>query len=102
MEHSLTTDRMDFGTLQGTTYVIPAYWQSLWNAMGQIATMIGALMAGQVQDVLGRRLTFAAAGVVSAAGIAVVYIASTPGVFLAGKLVNGISLGSTYERNREQ
>lgn len=50
-------------------------------------------MAGPVQDHFGRRASFLLGAIFSAAGVAVVYTASTPGVFLAGKIVNGLSLG---------
>lgn len=75
------------------SYVIPAYWQSLWNAMSQVATMLRATVAGPVQDHFGRRASFLLGAIFSAAGVAVVYTASTPGVLLAGKIVNGLSLG---------
>lgn len=84
---------MEFGEFTNGSYVIPAYWQSLWNAMAQVATMIGATTAGPVQDYLGRRASFLLGAIVSAAGVAVVYTATTPSVFLAGKIVNGLSLG---------
>ncbi|KAJ5100027.1 hypothetical protein N7532_007028 [Penicillium argentinense] len=94
VEFKLTREkRAQFGQLVNGSYVIPAYWQSLWNALAQIATMIGATTAGPVQDYLGRRTSFLLGAIVSAAGIAVVYTASTPGTFLAGKIVNGLSLG---------
>jgi len=84
---------MQFGELTNGSYVIPAYWQSLWNAMAQIATMLGATTAGPVQDFLGRRASFLLGAIVSAAGVAVVYTSTSPGVFLAGKIVNGLSMG---------
>jgi SP family general alpha glucoside:H+ symporter-like MFS transporter len=55
--------------------------------------MIGASIAGPFQDFAGRRASFVAAALISAAGVAVVYTATTPSVFLAGKMVNGIALG---------
>ncbi|KAJ5682956.1 hypothetical protein N7462_006121 [Penicillium macrosclerotiorum] len=82
-----------YGQLVGSTYVIPAYWQSLWNALSQVATMFGATAAGPVQDYFGRRAGFLLGAIFSAAGVAIVYTSSTPGVFLAGKIVNGLSLG---------
>ncbi|KAJ5586568.1 maltose permease Mal61 [Penicillium hetheringtonii] len=84
---------MQFGELANGSYVIPAYWQSLWNAMAQIATMLGATTAGPVQDFLGRRASFLLGAIVSAVGVAVVYTSTSPGVFLAGKIVNGLSMG---------
>ncbi|PYH89226.1 maltose permease Mal61 [Aspergillus ellipticus CBS 707.79] len=82
-----------FGTYTDGSYVIPAYWQSLWNALSQVATMLGATAAGPIQDRLGRRAAFIVAAALSAAGIAIVYTAATPGTFLAGKIVNGLALG---------
>jgi MFS family permease len=57
--------------------------------------MIGAICAGPITDRLGRRMAFFIAAIISFAGIAVVYTASSPGVFLAGKMVNALSLGIT-------
>jgi MFS transporter, SP family, general alpha glucoside:H+ symporter len=90
----LTDFRAQFGSpIPGGQFLIPAYWQSLWNALAQICTMIGASIAGPFQDFAGRRASFVAAALISAAGVAVVYTATTPSVFLAGKMVNGIALG---------
>lgn len=75
------------------TPVIPAYWQSLWNALAQIGTMIGAWSIGLVADRFGRRICFALAGILSFAGIAILYVCTTSGVFLAGKVINALSLG---------
>ncbi|PWY68025.1 MFS general substrate transporter [Aspergillus sclerotioniger CBS 115572] len=90
---SMTAFEETFGTVIGGSYVILAYWQSLWNALSQVATMLGSTAAGPIQDRFGRRAAFLAAACLSASGIAVVYTASTPGAFLAGKIVNGLSLG---------
>lgn len=82
-----------FGILAGETYVVPAYWQSLWNALPQLMTGIGAWGAGPLADRFGRRSAFVAAGCLSAAGVAVVYTATTRPVFLGGKMVNALGLG---------
>jgi Sugar (and other) transporter len=88
--------RQQFGDYIGNgQYLIPAYWQSLWNALAQVATMIGAICAGPITDRLGRRMAFFIAAIISFAGIAVVYTSSSPGVFLAGKMVNALALGIT-------
>lgn len=75
------------------TYVIPAYWQSLWNAMAQVCTGFGAWGAGPISDRFGRRVSFCISGIISIAGTAVIYTATTPGAFLGGKMVNAIGLG---------
>lgn len=76
------------------SYVIPAYWQSLWNAMSQVATMLGATVAGPVQDHFGRRPSFLLGAIFSAAGVPVVgvYSVNTRSV-PCGQVVNGLSLG---------
>jgi len=68
-------------------------WQSMWNAMPLLTNMLGAFAAGPIADRVGRKWTFGIGAVFSIAGIAVVFIARQPGVFLAGKMINGISLG---------
>ena len=55
--------------------------------------MIGSTVGGFISDRLGRRVAFLVAACLSAAGFAVVYTANTPGVFLAGKIINGLALG---------
>ncbi|RAL00068.1 maltose permease Mal61 [Aspergillus ibericus CBS 121593] len=90
---SMTAFLETFGSLVDGAYVIPAYWQSLWNAISQIASMLGATAAGPIQDRCGRRSAFLGAACLSAAGIAIVFTASTPGEFLAGKIVNGFAMG---------
>ncbi|PYI09301.1 maltose permease Mal61 [Aspergillus sclerotiicarbonarius CBS 121057] len=82
-----------FGSLVNGTYVIAAYWQSLWNAISQIASMLGSMSAGPIQDGFGRRAGFLVAACLSAAGIAILFSASSPGAFLAGKIVNGFATG---------
>lgn len=84
---------MQFGHLIAGSYVIPAWWQSLWNALSQVGTMLGAWSIGFIADRFGRKICFATAACVSAAGIAVLYISETPGVFLGGKIINAFSLG---------
>ncbi|PYH44692.1 MFS general substrate transporter [Aspergillus saccharolyticus JOP 1030-1] len=89
----LSLSLQKFGSLVHGTYTIPAYWQSLWNALSQVATMIGSTVGGFISDRLGRRVAFLVAACLSSAGFAVVYTANTPGVFLAGKIINGLALG---------
>lgn len=84
---------MQFGQLVAGSYVIPAWWQSLWNSLSQVGTMLGAWCIGSIADRFGRKVCFAISASISAAGIAVLYISATPGVFLGGKIVNAVSLG---------
>lgn len=90
-------NRAQFGKLvelpTGATYIIPAHWQSLWNALAQLSTALGALLIAPASDRLGRRFALVASGVVCAAGIAILYTCEKPGTFLAGKMLNALGLG---------
>lgn len=82
-----------YSTSAGTSYIIPAHWQSLWNALAQVATGLGSFLVALISDSYGRRMSFFVAGIISAAGIAVLYVSAHPAVFLVGKIINGVALG---------
>lgn len=64
--------QVDFGQLYGDQHIIPAVWLSLWSALGPTGALIGAVMAGWVQDRIGRRRCLAIASVLSAVAVAIV------------------------------
>lgn len=75
-------------------------WLSLWNAASPIGMMIGAILGGHYQDRSGRRLALATGSFLSAIAVALCYVADLPGdidsrrgVFLAGKLFQGVCIG---------
>ncbi|KAJ5553963.1 maltose permease Mal61 [Penicillium frequentans] len=90
---SMTAFEVQFGQATASGYVIPAWWQSLWNALPQLSCMLGAWGIGHFSDWFGRRPCFFLAGLISSAGVALLYIADTSPIFLAGKIVNGFALG---------
>ena len=73
--------------------IIPAYWQSAWNAMYNVMTLVGSVVAGHVQDWLGRRAVFLIAIIIAAGGIAVSFVSNNPAQFLGGKMVSGTAVG---------
>ena len=73
--------------------IIPAYWQSAWNAMYNVMTLVGSVVAGLVQDWLGRRAVFLVAIIIAAGGIAVSFVSNNPAQFLGGKIVTGTAVG---------
>lgn len=73
--------------------IIPAYWQSLWNALFNVSQLLGSISAGFVQDRLGRRAIFLVAAVLASCGIAIAYTSNTPAHFLGAKIVVGIAAG---------
>lgn len=64
----------DFGQLHGEKYILPAMWMSLWESLGPLGALIGAVSAGWIQDRIGRKLCLAIASFMSAVAVAIVRI----------------------------
>ncbi|RDW73244.1 hypothetical protein BP6252_07151 [Coleophoma cylindrospora] len=91
---SIPQFRKDFGTFYQGSYVIPANWQSAFSGAPVASTAIGALMAGQIADWMGRKNTIAAALLGSYVSVTLEFIATTNPVFFIGKLLNGFVVGT--------
>ncbi|KAJ6002762.1 hypothetical protein N7451_005309 [Penicillium sp. IBT 35674x] len=77
----------------GKEWVIPALWQSLWNAASTIGQVFGGYAAGQFADVLGRKkLLFAAVVISLCSSFALVFAPSLPVLFVS-KLLLGLAVG---------
>lgn len=77
----------------GDQFVIPALWQSLWNAASTIGQVLGAFLTGQFADYFGRRPVLWAAVVLSiSSSFALVFAPSLPVLFVS-KLLLGLSVG---------
>lgn len=74
---------------------LPSLWTSLWTSMTALAQALSATATGYLVDYIGRKWCGVAGGIVSLAGAAVQYTATTPGSLLAGKIVNGLGIGIT-------
>lgn len=92
---SVPSFRRDFGSLIDQQYVLAASWQSAFNSVSSIGGMAGAFSLGYISELLGRRGAVAVACFVSIVGILLQFItpAHNNGMLLAGKLINGFSLG---------
>ncbi|KAM0425337.1 hypothetical protein ACHAPT_009393 [Fusarium lateritium] len=78
---------------EGEQFVIPALWQSLWNAASTIGQVLGAFLTGQFADHVGRRAVLWTAVVLSlASSFALVFAPSLPILFVS-KLLLGLSVG---------
>ncbi|KAF4456657.1 general substrate transporter [Fusarium austroafricanum] len=86
--------RKDFGSAHAGNYVLDAGWQASFSAAPVATQVIGALGSGQLADVIGRKRTIMVALVISLAAIAMEIAATTNEMFFAGKLVNGIAVGT--------
>jgi MFS family permease len=84
---------MTFAQEVNGALVIPAYWQSAWNACYNVGMMLGSLAAGWAQDKIGRRLAMAVSVVLAVSGIAVAFTAATSPHFLGSKIVTGFAVG---------
>lgn len=77
----------------GKQWVIPAVWQSLWNAASTIGQVFGGYAAGQFADVWGRKALLWTAVVLSlASSCALVFAPNLPVLFVS-KLLLGLSVG---------
>ncbi|KAJ6111554.1 hypothetical protein N7523_007615 [Penicillium sp. IBT 18751x] len=85
--------KMVFGYEYRDELLISATWNALWTAMTSLGMLIGSIICGFVSDRGGRRLGFAIGSAISLLGVGLEYAASEPGMLLAGKIINGLSLG---------
>lgn len=77
----------------GDQYVVPAIWQSLWNAASTIGQVFGAFLAGQFADMVGRKAVLWTAIALSlGASFALVFAPDLPVLFVS-KLLLGLSVG---------
>ncbi|EHA56503.1 hypothetical protein MGG_02346 [Pyricularia oryzae 70-15] len=97
---SLPAFQVQYGTIYGDKYILPALWLGVWNASIPIGAIVGALAAGLLQDVVGRRAAVAAASLLSAACVAAAFFSDQAGVvdaqrgvFLVAKTMQGFATG---------
>lgn len=77
----------------GDEYVIPALWQSLWNAASTIGQVFGGYAAGQFADFWGRKvLLYASIFISLGSSFALVFAPNLPVLFVS-KLLLGLSVG---------
>lgn len=85
--------QMTFAQEINGVLLIPAYWQSAWNATYNVGMLLGSVGAGWAQDKIGRRMNMAIAIVLAVAGIAVAFTASNSAHYLGSKIVTGFAVG---------
>ncbi|CAI7650402.1 unnamed protein product [Penicillium bialowiezense] len=85
--------KMVFGYEYKDQLLISATWNALWTAMTSLGMLLGSIASGWISDRGGRRAGFAIGSAISTLGVGLEYAANEPGLLLAGKIINGISLG---------
>ncbi|SPJ90420.1 related to maltose permease [Fusarium torulosum] len=91
---ALPAFQMKFASEVDGHLIIPAYWQSLWNATYNIMQLFGSITAGFMQDRLGRRAVFLLGIITVSGGIALAYLAETPAQFMGAKIMSGFAVGA--------
>ncbi|KUJ16433.1 general substrate transporter [Mollisia scopiformis] len=90
---SVPSFQKDFGYMFQNAYIISASWQIAFNTASSIGGFFGAIGSGYLADRMGKRITLAVGCVVSIGAVFIQIFAGQPGTLLAGKLINGLSLG---------
>ncbi|KAG9237370.1 MFS sugar transporter-like protein [Amylocarpus encephaloides] len=83
----------DFGYLFEDGYIISAPWQTGLGMGSPIGQVVGALAAGYPMEWYGRKPTFIACVILTAACIFLQFFARSLPVLLAGELLGGLVLG---------
>lgn len=96
----LIVDRQDYGKPFKDSYIVPSMWLALWSASTFLGQMLGAIVAGWLQDKKGRKPSLLLGSIISAAAIALCFtsylagdINIRRGLFLVGKTITGVALG---------
>jgi MFS family permease len=102
MSKRLTADpsrRQDFGQKYNGKWIIPSLWLSIWAFSSPGAAMLGAIFGGYFQDWFGRRASMVFGSVLTAVGVAIIFVSNLPedigtrrGVFTAGKAFQGVTI----------
>lgn len=84
-----------FGSVTPTTgtLYLPSIWASLWTSMSALMQALGGFGIGFVSDKLGRKWTCVGACLISIAGVGAQYAATSRGLLLGGKMINGFAIG---------
>ena len=92
--------RRDFGKFLDDEWILPSLWLALWNVGNPLGLMFGAILGGYFQDRAGRRLSLATGSLIAAIGVSIMFscfasddVLTRRGLFLAGKLVQGLGIG---------
>ncbi|KAL1651650.1 hypothetical protein SLS61_005312 [Didymella pomorum] len=82
-------------TATGSLFV-PSIWASMWTAMSYLLQAIGGFAISFVSDHIGRKWACVAAACISIVGVGVQYAATSRGMLLGGKMINGLAIGCIF------
>ena len=84
---------LDPATTPKDQFTLPAYEKSLTTSILSAGTFFGALIAGDLADFIGRRITIVSGCVVFIIGVILQTASSSLGLFVAGRLIAGFGVG---------
>jgi SP family general alpha glucoside:H+ symporter-like MFS transporter len=86
---------LSFGATNPATnsLYVPSLWSALWTALTNLGQAIGSFAMGFVAQRIGRRYAITSCCLISCAGVAVQYTASTRWALLVGKIIGGFTIG---------
>jgi sugar porter (SP) family MFS transporter len=94
MDYFISTfEGLDQSKTAPANFVIPASRKSLIVSILSAGTFFGALLAGDLADWFGRRITIIAGCVVFLIGVALQTASSSIGLLVAGRLIAGFGVG---------
>ncbi|KAK7202438.1 putative MFS sugar transporter, partial [Myxozyma melibiosi] len=86
---------LSFGAVDETgSLYAPSVWTSLWSSMSNAGQVVGSFTVGPVAQLIGRRYAIIVYAALSIAGTAVQFTADSRGMLLAGKIINGVTVGA--------
>lgn len=75
------------------SFVVPAWRQSLIVSILSAGTFLGAVIAGDIADFIGRRWTIISGCLIFCVGVVLQVAASSYNVLIAGRLIAGLGVG---------
>lgn len=86
---------LSFGAVNPETQSLyaPSIWSALWTAMANLGQAIGSFAIGPLAERIGRRYAIVTFALLSCAGVAVQFTATTRWALLIGKMFNGVCIG---------
>jgi MFS family permease len=82
-------------TATGSLFV-PSIWASMWTAMSYLLQAIGGFGIGFVSDRIGRKWACVGSACISVVGVGVQFAATSRGMLLGGKMINGLAIGCIF------
>lgn len=90
---SIPTFRKDFGHAFGDQYVLDSKWQSAISGGPLAGVVIGCAVAPSISDLIGRKNSLLISMATTIPSVAIEFVATSIGVFFAGKVLNSFFLG---------